>query len=209
MINGPRRYFRTCTRRRWSANNRLIALLQLHERAKGLPELLEDVHMMSFRHWDKEHGRRVKQGERAVWILAPRTRRVEEEAADGSRTSRTIVAGFSAVPVNITQTEGPDLLAIGRCKGGAIPLSRRVMARLLRVMQSLCSTGRLRRSWSCSFPEPCPVDVVVPVAEVVIHGTPLRVCGWFVGHRVVKGRRACGPRDTAVRGPSYPSSTTG
>ena len=68
-INGPRRYFRTCTRRldamstdglrRWSANNRLIALLQLHERAKGRPELLGDVHMMSFRQWDKEHGRRV------------------------------------------------------------------------------------------------------------------------------------------------------
>ena len=98
--------------RRWSANNRLIALLQLHERAKGRPELLEDVHMMSFRQWDKEHGRRVKKGERAIWILAPRTRRVEEEAADGSRTSRTIVTGFTAVPVfNITQTEGPDLPA--------------------------------------------------------------------------------------------------
>ena len=122
-INGPRRYFRTCTRRLnrslsrdgssngcWSANNRLIALLQLHERAKGRPELLEDVHMMSFRQWDKEHGRRVKKGERAIWILAPRTRRVEEEAADGSRASRTIVTGFTTVPVfNITQTEGPDL----------------------------------------------------------------------------------------------------
>src|SRR5664280_1527225 len=132
-INGPRRYFRTCTRRLnrslsrdgssngWTPyppmdcvagrpNNRLIALLQLHERAKSRPELLEDVHMMSFRQWDKEHGRRVKKGERAIWILAPRTRRVEEEAADGSRTSRTIVTGFTAVPVfNITQTEGPDL----------------------------------------------------------------------------------------------------
>ena len=64
---------------------------------------------MSFRQWDKEHGRRVKKGERAIWILAPRTRRVEDEAADGSMTSRTIVTGFTAVPVfNITQTEGPD-----------------------------------------------------------------------------------------------------
>jgi hypothetical protein len=63
--------------RRWSANNRLIALLQLHDRAKGRPELLEDVHMMSFRQWDKQHGRRVMKGERAIWILAPRTRRVE------------------------------------------------------------------------------------------------------------------------------------
>jgi hypothetical protein len=96
--------------RRWSANNRLLALLQLQERAQQRPELLDDVHMMSFRQWDKEHGRKVIKGERAIWILAPRTRRVEEEDADGSKTSRTIVTGFTAVPVfNITQTEGPDL----------------------------------------------------------------------------------------------------
>lgn len=96
--------------RRWSANNRLLALLQLQERAQQRPELLDDVHMMSFRQWDKEHGRKVIKGERAIWILAPRTRRVEEEKADGSKTSRTIVTGFTAVPVfNITQTQGPDL----------------------------------------------------------------------------------------------------
>jgi hypothetical protein len=53
------------------------------------------------------------------------------------------------------------------------------------------AVGRLLKG-SCTDPgggcflEPCPVDVVVPVAEVVIHGTPLRVCGWFVGHPVVK-----------------------
>ena len=52
----------------------------------------------------------MNKGERAIWILAPRTRRVEEEDADGSKTSRTIVTGFTAVPVfNITQTEGPEL----------------------------------------------------------------------------------------------------
>lgn len=98
--------------RRWSANNRLIALLQLQERAhaQDRPELLDDVHMMSLRQWDSEHGRRVKKGERAIWILAPRTRKIEEEAADGTRTTRTIVTGFTAVPVfHITQTEGPDL----------------------------------------------------------------------------------------------------
>lgn len=100
--------------RRWSANNRLIALLQLQERAQAQqrPELLEDVHMMSLRQWDSEHGRRVKKGEKAIWILAPRTRKLEEQADDGTRTTRTIVTGFSAVPVfNITQTEGPDLPA--------------------------------------------------------------------------------------------------
>lgn len=98
--------------RRWSANNRLIALLQLQERAEtlGRPELLDDVHMMSLRQWDSEHGRRVKKGERAIWILAPRTRKIEEETDDGTRRTRTIVTGFTAVPVfNVTQTEGPDL----------------------------------------------------------------------------------------------------
>ena len=96
--------------RRWSANNRLLALLQLQERAQQRPELLDDVHMMSFRQWDKEHGRKVIKGERAIWILAPRTRRIEEEDAHGDKTSRTIVTGFTAVPVfNITQTQGPEL----------------------------------------------------------------------------------------------------
>lgn len=100
--------------RRWSANNRLIALLQLEERAQAQqrPELLDEVHMMSLRQWDSEHGRRVKKGEKAIWILAPRTRKLDEQADDGTRTTRTIVTGFSAVPVfNITQTEGPDLPA--------------------------------------------------------------------------------------------------
>ena len=54
-------------------------------RRTGRPELLEDVHMMSLRQWDNEHGRRVRKGERAIWILAPRTRQIEEEAAHGTR----------------------------------------------------------------------------------------------------------------------------
>lgn len=35
--------------RRWSANNRVLALVQLHERAavEGRPELLDEVHMMT------------------------------------------------------------------------------------------------------------------------------------------------------------------
>ena len=56
--------------------------------AQQRPELLDDVHMMSFRQWDKEHGRKVIKGERAIWILAPRTRRVEEEDDDGSKTTQ-------------------------------------------------------------------------------------------------------------------------
>ena len=82
--------------RRWSANNRLLALLQLQERAQQRPELLDDVHMMSFRQWDKEHGRKVIKGERAIWILAPtdpphrggRRRRQQDQPDDCHRLHR-------------------------------------------------------------------------------------------------------------------------
>lgn len=98
--------------RRWSANNRLLALLQLQEKAvrEGRPELVEDVHLMGFRQWDTVHGRTVRRGEKAVWILAPMTRRVEEDDAGGQPAKRVVVTGFRAVPVfHIAQTDGPDL----------------------------------------------------------------------------------------------------
>lgn len=97
---------------RWSANNRILAYMQLVDRAEreNRPELLDDVHLMSFKQWKERHGRTVSKGEKAIWILAPRTRRIEEEDENGDRTQRTIVTGFTTVPVfNITQTAGPSL----------------------------------------------------------------------------------------------------
>lgn len=98
--------------RRWSMRNRLVAMLQLQRLAddQQRPELLDEVHMMSFKQWKETHGRTVRKGEKAIWILAPMTRKVEEEQPDGSVRWKPIVTGFRAVPAfNVTQTEGPDL----------------------------------------------------------------------------------------------------
>ncbi len=45
-------------------------------------------------------------GEKAIWILAPMTRKIREDAADGTSQDKTIVTGFKGVPVfNVSQTE--------------------------------------------------------------------------------------------------------
>ena len=93
---------------RWSMRNRLLAILQLAQRR----ESLDDVHLMGFRQWEK-YKRRVRKGEKAIWILAPVTRKIRDTDADGAVTEKTIVSGFKSVPVfNISQTDGdplPDL----------------------------------------------------------------------------------------------------
>ena len=90
---------------RWSLNNRLLAIMQLAHRG----ESLEDAHMMGFRQWEKLD-RHVRGGEKAIWILAPMTRKIREEAADGTTKEKTIVTGFKGVPVfNVSQTEGAPL----------------------------------------------------------------------------------------------------
>ncbi len=90
---------------RWSLNNRLLAIMQLAHRG----EPLEEAHMMGFRQWEKLD-RHVRAGEKAIWILAPMTRKIREDAADGTSTEKTIVTGFKGVPVfNVSQTEGADL----------------------------------------------------------------------------------------------------
>lgn len=90
---------------RWSLNNRLLAVMQLAARGEGLG----DVHMMGFRQWERLD-RRVRKGEKAIWILAPTTRKVREEDEDGKTSERVLVTGFKAVPVfNVTQTDGQPL----------------------------------------------------------------------------------------------------
>jgi hypothetical protein len=92
---------------RWSLNNRMLALAQLAARGKDI----QDAHLMGFRAWEKL-GRHVGRGEKAIWILAPITRRVRDEQPDGTTTDRTIVTGFKAVPVfDASQTSGADLPA--------------------------------------------------------------------------------------------------
>lgn len=100
--------------RRWSANNRILALVQLHARAarEQRPELLDDVHMMTAKQWRDRFGRWPAKGSKAIYILRPRTRKVFEEDDNGKTAARVVVTGFAPCPVfNVTQTDGPPLPA--------------------------------------------------------------------------------------------------
>lgn len=67
-----------------------------------------------FRTW-KQIDRIVRKGEKAIWIMAPRTRKVDAESeatpdAVDEKKARRILAGFKAVPVfHISQTDGEPL----------------------------------------------------------------------------------------------------
>ena len=90
---------------RWSLNNRLLAIMQL----AGRGEPLDDAHMMGFRQWEGLN-RHVRKGEKAIWILAPMTRKVRDVDDDGTITDKVLVTGFKSVPVfNVSQTDGTPL----------------------------------------------------------------------------------------------------
>jgi hypothetical protein len=92
---------------RWSANNRLLAALQMLQRGQSL----ENLHMMGFRQWEK-FNRKVSQGAKAVWILAPVTRTVVDETSDGETTELSRVVGYKSVPVfDVSDTHGDPLPA--------------------------------------------------------------------------------------------------
>lgn len=90
---------------RWSANNRILAVMQIADRG----EPLEDLHMMGFRQWEKLN-RQVSKGSKAVWILAPITRTSEDTDEHGHTTESRHVVGFKSVPVfNVSDTHGEPL----------------------------------------------------------------------------------------------------
>ena len=63
-----------------------------------------------FNDWKNKHGRIVRRGEKAIWILAPLTRKFDVEKDGGEKESTTRVVGFRAVPVfDVSQTEEPTL----------------------------------------------------------------------------------------------------
>jgi antirestriction protein ArdC len=69
------------------------------------------THVAGFHAWRKL-GRFVRKGEKGIWILAPVTKRVDDDDSDDK--VRTVVA-FRAVAVfNISQTDGDELPAV--CK---------------------------------------------------------------------------------------------
>jgi len=87
--------------RRWTWTNRLVAIRRGHVYAAG------------FRQW-QEVGRRVKKGEHAFHILAPRIAKAKEDDAErGLKEGDLVTVGFLAVPVfGYLQTEGEPLAGI-------------------------------------------------------------------------------------------------
>lgn len=90
---------------RWSANNRMLAALQMAQRGNDLSNL----HMMGFRQWEKL-GRKVNKGAKAVWILGPITRKVIDEDENGREVERHRVVGFKPIAVfDVSDTNGQPL----------------------------------------------------------------------------------------------------
>ena len=71
----------------WSLGNRMLMLAQKTKDARG------------YRQWN-EAGRFVKKGSKAIYILAPMTRKIKEkDEATGEEKVTVIVTGFRAIPV--------------------------------------------------------------------------------------------------------------
>ena len=71
--------------------------------------------------WKHKHRRVVRRGERAIWVLAPITRKVEVERQGGGTEAVSKVVGFRSVPVfDVSQTEGPPLPERPRIDAGEL-----------------------------------------------------------------------------------------
>lgn len=81
----------------WSLPNQLLCVLADTDDARGI------------RQWNAV-GRRVKRGARALRILAPRTRKIDDTDDDGNDRERFVTVGFVAVPVfRYADTEGAEI----------------------------------------------------------------------------------------------------
>ncbi len=82
---------------RYSFGNTLLILMQTQGQA---------TRVAGFHAWRKL-GRNVRKGERAIWILAPMTRRIK---TDDAEEPQKVLSGFKAAPVfDIAQTDGEPL----------------------------------------------------------------------------------------------------
>lgn len=90
---------------RWSASNRMLAMMQMNARDKSV----DGLHLMGFKQW-KNYDRSVTKGAQAVWILAPVTKTFTDEDDDGTEIKRRQVVGFKAVPVfDVSDTAGEPM----------------------------------------------------------------------------------------------------
>lgn len=107
--------------RRWSANNQILAGLQLwrHKVAAGEVDkddtsaiwtTLGQADCRTFKQWT-EHDRAPVKGSRALYILAPNTRKVTEtDETTGKEDTKVITTGFRPMAVfDVSQTDGEPL----------------------------------------------------------------------------------------------------
>ena len=100
---------------RWSFNNKSLAAMQLMARQRDAgqePDFSRKAcMMMGKKQWEEQHNRTLKKGCKAIWILAPMTRKVTaEEISSGADPEDQRFIGFKAVPVfNVTDTEGDPI----------------------------------------------------------------------------------------------------
>lgn len=96
----------------WSFNNRLLALTQVTALRSNMDDEDPDKHrpvtIMSAADWKKKHKRFPKKGSRAIWVMAPVTRKITEtDPKSGEETTRVIMAGVRGqAKFDVTQTDG-------------------------------------------------------------------------------------------------------
>ncbi|MDQ0276443.1 antirestriction protein ArdC [Arthrobacter silviterrae] len=101
---------------RYSGGNAAMLMAQMQERGKEPPTLVA-----GYKEWER-HGRYVLKGEHALWVIAPRTARAEEEidpknplsvaaATESGGSKRTRIVGWRGQAVfDVSQTEGEPLM---------------------------------------------------------------------------------------------------
>lgn len=108
--------------RRWSSGNQMLAGIQLWSQRKAAGDIddpedpnavwgvLNKADCRTFNQWT-EQGRAPVKGSKAIYILAPMTRkRTETDKKTGEETSKTFISGFRAMPVfDVTQTDGEPM----------------------------------------------------------------------------------------------------
>ena len=85
--------------RKWSMYNQLLVALSGTSDARGIKQ------------W-KSVGRSIKRGSKAIWILAPMTKRIptKDSTGEDNDEKRTVILGFRSIPVfAVENTEGEKL----------------------------------------------------------------------------------------------------
>ena len=132
---------------RYSGGNVALLMMQMAQRGTEEPTLVA-----GFREWER-HGRAVLKGEHALWVIAPRTARLQEfKLPDGTRQrmrvgekppqgaveggKKTVITGWRGQAVfDVSQTQGTPLL-VPRTQVGLGAVASDLFASLRDVAQS-------------------------------------------------------------------------